>query len=49
MRTCIKFYISVITVSEVEEVVNTIMFLLSDLAPIVNAVTLPIDGGFLAC
>lgn len=35
--------------AEVDEVVNTIMFLLSDLAPIVNAVTLPVDGGFLAC
>jgi len=35
--------------AEVYEVVNTILFLLSDAAPIVNAVSLPIDGGFLAC
>uniref|UniRef100_A0A1B6KAD0 L-xylulose reductase n=1 Tax=Graphocephala atropunctata TaxID=36148 RepID=A0A1B6KAD0_9HEMI len=35
--------------AEVDEVVNAILFLLSDVAPMVNAVTLPIDGGFLAC
>lgn len=35
--------------AEVYEVVNTILFLLSDVAPMVNAVTLPVDGGFLAC
>ncbi|XP_054274874.1 L-xylulose reductase-like isoform X1 [Macrosteles quadrilineatus] len=35
--------------AEVSEVVNTIIFLLSDVAPMVNAVTLPVDGGFLAC
>lgn len=35
--------------AEVEEVVNTILFLLSDTARIVNGVTLPVDGGFLAC
>ncbi|XP_046662831.1 D-erythrulose reductase-like [Homalodisca vitripennis] len=35
--------------AEVDEVVNTILFLLSDVAPMVNAVTLPVDGGFLAC
>lgn len=34
--------------AEVEDVVNVILFLLSDKAAMVNAVTLPIDGGFLA-
>ncbi|KAK9499224.1 hypothetical protein O3M35_002301 [Rhynocoris fuscipes] len=34
--------------AEVEEVVNTILFLLSDEASFINAVTLPIDGGFLS-
>lgn len=32
-----------------DEVVNTILFLLSDAVPMINAVTLPIDGGFLSC
>ncbi|XP_063234530.1 L-xylulose reductase-like [Bacillus rossius redtenbacheri] len=34
--------------AEVEEVVNTIVFLLSDQASMINGVTLPVDGGFLA-
>lgn len=34
--------------AEVEDVVNVILFLLSDKAAMVNAVTLPVDGGFLA-
>ncbi|GLG99580.1 Dehydrogenase/reductase SDR family protein 7-like [Gryllus bimaculatus] len=35
--------------SEVEDVVNAVMFLLSDKAAMINGVTLPVDGGFLAC
>jgi len=34
--------------AEVEDVVNCILFLLSEKAGMVNGVTLPIDGGFLA-
>ena len=34
--------------AEVEDVVNCILFLLSKKAAMVNGVTLPIDGGFLA-
>merc|ERR1711915_584328 len=34
--------------AEVEDVVNCILFLLSEKAAMVNGVTLPIDGGFLA-
>ncbi|XP_041978725.1 D-erythrulose reductase-like [Aricia agestis] len=33
---------------EVSEVVNTVLFLLSDKASMINGVELPIDGGFLA-
>ncbi|CAF90996.1 unnamed protein product, partial [Tetraodon nigroviridis] len=35
--------------AEVEDVVNTILFLLSDKSKMINGVTLPVDGGFLAC
>ncbi|XP_003978023.1 L-xylulose reductase isoform X2 [Takifugu rubripes] len=35
--------------AEVEDVVNTILFLLSDKSKMTNGVTLPVDGGFLAC
>lgn len=35
--------------AEVEEVVNTVIFLLSDKASMINGVCLPVDGGFLAC
>uniref|UniRef100_A0A8B9HIF1 Dicarbonyl/L-xylulose reductase n=1 Tax=Astyanax mexicanus TaxID=7994 RepID=A0A8B9HIF1_ASTMX len=35
--------------AEVEDVVNSILFLLSDKSAMTNGVTLPIDGGFLAC
>ena len=35
--------------AEVEDVVNTILFLLSDKSSMTNGVTLPVDGGFLAC
>ena len=34
--------------AEVEDVTNCILFLLSDKAAMVNGVTLPVDGGFLA-
>ncbi|CAG7731794.1 unnamed protein product, partial [Allacma fusca] len=34
--------------AEVEEVVNAILFLLSDQSSMINGVILPIDGGFLA-
>ncbi|KAJ8363676.1 hypothetical protein SKAU_G00125070 [Synaphobranchus kaupii] len=45
MKSCIpmgKF-------AEVEDVVNSILFLLSEKAAMANGVTLPVDGGFLAC
>lgn len=35
--------------AEVEDVVNSILFLLSDKSAMTNGVTLPVDGGFLAC
>ncbi|XP_028826572.1 L-xylulose reductase [Denticeps clupeoides] len=35
--------------AEVEDVVNAILFLLSDKSAMTNGVTLPVDGGFLAC
>lgn len=35
--------------TEVEDVVNTVLFLLSDKSKMTNGVTLPVDGGFLAC
>ncbi|XP_038633729.1 L-xylulose reductase [Scyliorhinus canicula] len=34
--------------AEVEDVVNTIIFLLSDKSAMINGVTLPVDGGFLS-
>ncbi|XP_067860251.1 L-xylulose reductase [Heptranchias perlo] len=34
--------------AEVEDVVNAIIFLLSDKSAMINGVTLPVDGGFLA-
>ncbi|XP_021951487.1 L-xylulose reductase [Folsomia candida] len=34
--------------AEVSEVVNAVLFLLSDKASMINGITLPIDGGFLA-
>ena len=34
--------------AEVEGVTSCILFLLSDKAAMVNGVTLPVDGGFLA-
>lgn len=34
--------------AEVEDVVNTIIYLLSDKAAMINATCLPVDGGFLA-
>ncbi len=51
--TTVIYFVSSIFVSvrfaEVSDVVNGIVFLLSDLSAMVNGVTLPIDGGFLAC
>lgn len=35
--------------AEVEDVVNSILFLLSDKSSMTSGVTLPVDGGFLAC
>lgn len=35
--------------AEVEDVVNSILFLLSDKSSMTNGVMLPVDGGFLAC
>ncbi len=35
--------------TEVEEVVDAVIFLLSDRASMIHGTTLPIDGGFLAC
>ncbi|XP_053270231.1 L-xylulose reductase isoform X2 [Pleuronectes platessa] len=35
--------------AEVEDIVNSILFLLSDKSNMTNGVTLPVDGGFLAC
>nr|CAH0111916.1 unnamed protein product [Daphnia galeata] len=35
--------------AEVDEVVDAVIFLLSDRASMINGATLPVDGGFLAC
>ncbi|XP_076005758.1 L-xylulose reductase [Genypterus blacodes] len=35
--------------AEVEDVVNSVLFLLSDKSSMANGVALPVDGGFLAC
>jgi len=35
--------------AEVNEVVDVVVFLLSSKAAMIHGVTLPIDGGFLAC
>ncbi|XP_029454910.1 L-xylulose reductase [Rhinatrema bivittatum] len=35
--------------AEVDDVVNSVLFLLSDKSAMITGVTLPIDGGFLAC
>ncbi|KAJ4940720.1 hypothetical protein JOQ06_027015 [Pogonophryne albipinna] len=35
--------------AEVEDVVNSILFLLSDKSSMTSGVSLPVDGGFLAC
>ena len=35
--------------AEVEDVVHAVLFLLSDKAGMINGITLPVDGGFLAC
>lgn len=41
--------LSVCLRAEVEDVVNSILFLLSEKSNMINGVTLPVDGGFLAC
>ena len=38
-----------VCVTEVEDVVNSVLFLLSDKSAMTNGVALPVDGGFLAC
>ena len=35
--------------AEIEDVVNAVLFLLSDKASLISGVTLPVDGGFTAC
>ncbi|XP_030061043.1 L-xylulose reductase [Microcaecilia unicolor] len=35
--------------AEVDDVVNAVLFLLSDRSAMITGVTLPVDGGFLAC
>ena len=35
--------------AEVSDIVDTIVYLLSDKAAMINGVLLPIDGGFIAC
>jgi len=35
--------------AEVEDVVNSVMFLLSDKSAMINGAALPVDGGFLGC
>jgi L-xylulose reductase len=37
-----------LTFAEVEEVIHAILFLMSDKASMINGITLPVDGGFLA-
>lgn len=34
---------------EIDEVVDAVVFLLSDRSSMINAATLPVDGGFLGC
>lgn len=50
-RVCFHFNTpnSVCVSAEVEDVVNSILFLLSDKSNMTNGITLPVDGGFLAC
>lgn len=47
--TFTRAYTEVCMSTEVEDVVNAILFLLSDKSKMTNGVTLPVDGGFLAC
>lgn len=41
-------FTSFFSFGEVSEVVNAVVFLLSERASMINGVELPIDGGFLA-
>ena len=35
--------------AETDDVVNAVLFLLSDHASLISGVTMPVDGGFTAC
>ena len=35
--------------AETDDVVNAVLFLLSDRASLISGVTMPVDGGFTAC
>jgi L-xylulose reductase len=39
---------NLLTFAEVEEVIHAILFLMSDKSSMINGITLPVDGGFLA-
>lgn len=47
--TFARAYAEVRVSAEVEDVVNAVLFLLSDKSKMTNGVSLPVDGGFLAC
>ena len=40
--------LTIVFILEVKDVVNATLYLLSDKSDMINGVTLPIDGGFLA-
>lgn len=42
------FYYSIVIFAEVSEVIDAIVYLLSDRSSMINGVALPVDGGFLA-
>ena len=46
---CVLDVVCVCVSAEVEDVVNSVLFLLSDKSSMTNGVMLPVDGGFLAC
>ena len=41
----IPFYISIILLAEVEDVVSATLFLLSDHSSMINGIVMPVDGG----
>jgi len=52
MNSVFSFLLLLLTLfhyAEVEEVVDAVIFLLSDRASMIHGTTLPVDGGFLAC